>query len=252
MNTRDKSIQHSGVQPRWLFAALIALLVAIGPRLLDDVDLGRRAGAVEPLLAKGDEGGKATPGPVDHDADDEPASFIAWTAPAQAQPTPRGVVLAVVYAPDGRILASAGEDKQIRLQDVASGRTLATLAGHEDVVAALAFAPTAGPWPRPASTAASSSGTWSPARKGHAQGAQELGLLGRLRPRRQDAGLGRLRQAGQALGRGPERRGRHPRRPPRLGARRLPSPPTARPWPRGAPIGRSSSGASPNARSGRP
>ena len=87
MITRDKSIQHSVVHPRWLFAALMALLVPIGPRSLGDVDPGRPARVVEPLLAKGDEGGKPAPGPVDPDADDEPATFIAWP-PRPRRPTP--------------------------------------------------------------------------------------------------------------------------------------------------------------------
>jgi WD40 repeat protein len=58
--------------------------------------------------------------------------LVIFPEGAQAPPTPRGVGLAVVYAPGGRTLASAGEDKLIGIQELASGRTLATLAGHED------------------------------------------------------------------------------------------------------------------------
>lgn len=48
---------------------------------------------------------------------------------------------AVVFSPDGKFLASAGEDKTIKLWDVKSGKELATLAGHTDFVRAVAFSP---------------------------------------------------------------------------------------------------------------
>jgi WD40 repeat protein len=51
-----------------------------------------------------------------------------------------GAVQALALSPDGRILASAG-DEVVRLWDPASGRSLTTLAGHTDSVRALALSP---------------------------------------------------------------------------------------------------------------
>jgi WD40 repeat protein/tRNA A-37 threonylcarbamoyl transferase component Bud32 len=50
-------------------------------------------------------------------------------------------VNAVAVSPDGRTLASAGEDRVVKLWDVASSRVLHTLGGHTDAVFGLAFNP---------------------------------------------------------------------------------------------------------------
>ena len=47
----------------------------------------------------------------------------------------------VAFAPDGRTLATAANDRTIRLWDVAAGRELTTLQGHTDDVTAVAFSP---------------------------------------------------------------------------------------------------------------
>jgi eukaryotic-like serine/threonine-protein kinase len=60
------------------------------------------------------------------------------------------VVSALAISPDGKTIASAGNDKTVRLWDLASGQPRATLAGHDDIVKAVAisadgkFAATAG------------------------------------------------------------------------------------------------------------
>jgi WD40 repeat protein/tRNA A-37 threonylcarbamoyl transferase component Bud32 len=48
---------------------------------------------------------------------------------------------AVAISPDGRTLASAGEDRVVKLWDLAAGRVLHTLAAHTDAVFGLAFSP---------------------------------------------------------------------------------------------------------------
>jgi WD40 repeat protein len=45
----------------------------------------------------------------------------------------------VVFAPDGKILASAGDDNAVRLWDVGTGAELRTLRGHSDAIGSLAF-----------------------------------------------------------------------------------------------------------------
>ena len=54
---------------------------------------------------------------------------------------PVGGELAVAFRPDGRLLASAGQDGKIKLWDVATGRQTRTLGGHASWVNALAFSP---------------------------------------------------------------------------------------------------------------
>ncbi|HZM66760.1 MAG TPA: hypothetical protein VFC16_10730, partial [Nakamurella sp.] len=52
-----------------------------------------------------------------------------------------GGVLAVAFAPDGRLLASAGADGTVRLWDPATGRQVRELTGHTGWVLAVVFAP---------------------------------------------------------------------------------------------------------------
>jgi serine/threonine protein kinase/WD40 repeat protein len=50
-------------------------------------------------------------------------------------------VFALAFSPDGRFLATTGEDATVKLYDVASGKEITSLAGHSRWVTALAFSP---------------------------------------------------------------------------------------------------------------
>jgi WD40 repeat protein len=50
-------------------------------------------------------------------------------------------VYAVAFSPDGKTLASASQDRTIKLWDMASGQNTATLRGHAEAVLSVAFSP---------------------------------------------------------------------------------------------------------------
>jgi WD40 repeat protein/beta-lactamase regulating signal transducer with metallopeptidase domain len=54
---------------------------------------------------------------------------------------PRSPVLAVAYSPDGRLLATSGEDSAIVVRDPSTGSVKARLEGHTDAVTCLAYSP---------------------------------------------------------------------------------------------------------------
>jgi WD40 repeat protein/beta-lactamase regulating signal transducer with metallopeptidase domain len=85
--------------------------------------------------------------PVTHErASDEPRQFALGSTflhddRASSSGQPRLPVLAVAYSPDGRHLATAGEDKAIVIRDPATGLVRFRLEGHSDAVTSLAFSP---------------------------------------------------------------------------------------------------------------
>ncbi len=66
---------------------------------------------------------------------------ITMIAPRATWTGPEGMVLAVAISPDGKTLASSGEDRMIRLWEVATGGPLAQWQGHEASVLSLAWMP---------------------------------------------------------------------------------------------------------------
>jgi WD40 repeat protein len=50
-------------------------------------------------------------------------------------------VTTVAFSPDGKLVASASEDKTVRLWDPATGTARSTLEGHSDFIPAIALSP---------------------------------------------------------------------------------------------------------------
>jgi serine/threonine protein kinase len=75
----------------------------------------------------------------------------------------QGPITAVAFAPSGQTLASASHDNTIKLWNMSTGKMTFNLKGHNHIVSAIAFAPTASDWLPRATTARSGSGAWQPA-----------------------------------------------------------------------------------------
>jgi WD40 repeat protein len=70
------------------------------------------------------------------------AVLIGATTPARSQDLPPSpAVHSLAWSPDGKTLASAGSFRQVRLWEAATGKELATLRGHTDVVYSVVWSP---------------------------------------------------------------------------------------------------------------
>ena len=82
---------------------------------------------------------EAKPGRTDLFGDPLPAGAIARLGTVRLRH--EGGVDAVVFSPDGKTLASASEDKTVRLWEVAGGKEIRQLRGHQDRVCRVVFSP---------------------------------------------------------------------------------------------------------------
>ncbi|MBI4615443.1 MAG: serine/threonine protein kinase [Planctomycetes bacterium] len=140
-------------------AAVIAILAAgafVLPHLLDHDGggNGRRPGENNDSAPPLDPNSGATREPLPEDSQirtGDPLSPVAlvgrpagieglasWTLETRSH---RGLVNAVALSPDGKLLATAGDDATVRIWEVESGRSLRILVGHAAPVYAIAWSP---------------------------------------------------------------------------------------------------------------
>jgi hypothetical protein len=80
---------------------------------------------------------KAEPKPVKQDDKKLPAGAVARLDLAGDQEN--GPVFSVVFSPNGKLLASGGQDGTMRLWDIATGKVVRRFKGHEKPVSSVAF-----------------------------------------------------------------------------------------------------------------
>src|SRR5579871_1471396 len=142
--------------PMWRHVKLVVFALVVSPALADDaVTLDRHSDSVNTVAFSKDGEWLASAG------DDN--TIILWNASARTVKTTFKVkstvrvqdksnpkvskeiepeaILSIAFSPDGKLLASAGSDKLVRIWSVSTGKVVHTLKGHTDQVNGVAFSP---------------------------------------------------------------------------------------------------------------
>ncbi|MEL6945032.1 MAG: hypothetical protein AAFO82_20435, partial [Bacteroidota bacterium] len=69
------------------------------------------------------------------------SSYIVYSQQLTVQLGHSDYVRSVSYSPNGRFLASASNDKTIKIWETSSGKLIRTLKGHSDYVRSVSYSP---------------------------------------------------------------------------------------------------------------